>query len=85
MEITTNETRVCDNCGGVYPLYRMLEVDDQLLCPNCVTCCDNCGESFHIDSEMFEVVKDGIEMCVCYGCYMGNDWDDEDEETEDED
>lgn len=70
----------CDCCGGMRPKQEMIETDDGTLCPNCTVQCDNCGETFHTDTEMFEVSSDGVEMLVCWDCYMNNEWDDEEEE-----
>lgn len=72
----------CECCGDKHTMSEMYDTDDGLLCGDCVTYCDNCGEVFHKESEMFEVSSGGVEMYVCDNCYMNNYWDDEDTEEE---
>lgn len=67
MEIMTH----CDSCGKFCKTGDMVEIDDEFFCQDCITYCDACGEPQLKDSfeGMFEVVKNGVKMRVCYSCY----------------
>ena len=62
------EQRICSHCGCILEEDEGTELDDDLLCDDCVdehtVCCDHCGETV-----WREDAEDDGRTCVCRSCF----------------